>query len=46
MKKFMTIATIAVASFGLTGCGPTGQTFLNDLLNNVNTGIQDSGETR
>ena len=45
MKKIMTIATIAVASFGFTGCGPTGQTFLNDLLNNVNTGIQDSGET-
>ena len=41
----MTIATIAVASFGLTGCGSTGQAFLNDLLNNVNTGIQDSGET-
>ena len=45
MKKILTIATIAVASLGLTGCGSTGQTFLNDLLNNVNTGIQDSGET-
>lgn len=45
MKKFFTMAAIVAASFSLVGCGTTGQTFLNDLLNNMNTELQNSGDT-
>lgn len=45
MKKFYILAAIAAANLGLTGCGTTGQTLFNDLLNNLNTELQNSGDT-
>ncbi|MBR1593728.1 MAG: DUF4923 family protein [Alloprevotella sp.] len=45
MTKYFSMVAFIAASFGLTGCGATGQALLNDILNNMNTELQNSGET-